>query len=342
MIGQAGGAIVSTESLAMQIKRKPLIAALAVAAVLGLAAWRLWGGSGADNTLYGDVEIREVDLAFNAEGRVATMDMQEGDRVKAGQLLGTLDDSTYASTLALAQAQEGQAKARLDLLLAGSRKEDIDRARAALDGAQATLVNAKASYARQESLIGRGATPQQTLDDARMALDSAQAAVDGDSAQLTELINGPRPQEIDEARAAYQQAQAQVALAQTNEDHTRLVAPVDGIIMTRVIEPGTVVLPSSNVYALANTAETWVRAFAPETMLGRVAPGTQVSITTDTAGSKLYHGVIGYVSPVAEFTPKTVETPDLRTQLVYRLRVRVTDADDGLRQGMPVTILLLP
>ncbi len=323
----------------MQARRKYILLVAAVAVII-LGGWWLLAPGGETNTLYGDVEIRQVDLAFNAEGRVSQMLCQEGDKVKAGQLLATLDDATYANALALAEARRDAAKAQLDLLLAGSRYEDIDRARAALDAAKAQLANAKASYARQQALIGRGATPQQTLDNARMALDSAQAQQDGAQAQLTELINGPRKQEIDAARAAYQEAEAQVALAQTGEDDTKLYAPVDGVVMTRVIEPGTVVLPTNTVYSLANTAETWVRAFAPETMLGRVAPGTKVTITTDTPGSKIYHGIIGYVSPVAEFTPKTVETPDLRTQLVYRFRVRVSDADDGLRQGMPVTVTL--
>ena len=323
----------------MKLKRKPVLlaASAAAAAVLG---WWLLAPGGETRRLYGDVEIRQVDLAFNAEGRVMQMPNQEGDKVKAGQLLATLDDATYANALALSEARRDAARAQLDLLLAGSRYEDIDHARAALASAQAQLAHAKVSYIRQQVLVGRGATPQQTLDDARMALDSAQAQVDGAQAQLTELINGPRKQEIDAARAQYQEAEAQVALAQTEESHTKLYSPVDGVVMTRVIEPGTVVLPSNTVYSIANTAETWVHAFAPETMLGRVAPGTKVTITGDTPGSKTYHGVIGYVSPMAEFTPKTVETPDLRTQLVYRFRVRVTDADDGLRQGMPVTVTL--
>jgi HlyD family secretion protein len=315
--------------------------ALGVAVLVGIGLGYWWyQAHEAGRQLYGDVEIREVDLAFNAEGRVATMSNQEGDRVKAGQLIATLDDGTYSSALDLAKAQQGQAQAKLDLLLAGSRFEDIDRARAALASAEAQLVNAQGSYNRQAGLVGRGATPQQTLDDAKAALDSAQAAVSSARAQLTELINGPRPQEIEAGRAALNEATAQVALAQTEENDTRLYAPVDGVIMTRVVEPGTVVLPSSTIYALANTSETWVRAFVPETMLGDVAPGTKVTITNDTKGAKPYHGVIGYVSPEAEFTPKTVETPDLRTQLVYRFRVRVTDADSGLRQGMPVTITL--
>jgi HlyD family secretion protein len=323
----------------LKLTRKQ-IGLAAGAAAIAVFGWWLLAPSGNGRTLYGDVEIRQVDLAFNAEGRVSQMLNQEGDKVKDGQLLAMLDDATYANALALSKAKRDAAKAQLDLLLAGSRYEDIDHARAALAAAQANLAHAKVSFIRQQSLVGRGATPQQTLDDARMALDAAQAQLDGAQAQLTELINGPRKQEIDAARAQYQEAQAQVALAQTEEDRTKLYSPVDGVIMTRVIEPGTVVLPSNTVYSIANTSETWVRAFTPETMLGRVAPGTKVTITEDTPGSKTYHGVIGYVSPMAEFTPKTVETPDLRTQLVYRFRVRVTDADDGLRQGMPVTVTL--
>ena len=322
----------------MQIKRSYAMAAAVLAVIIGGVWWWLASG-GPGNRLYGNVEIRQVDLAFNAQGRVATMNVQEGDKVKQGELLATLDDSTYSSLLALSTARREAASAQLDLLLAGSRYEDIDAARAALEAAKATLANAKISYARQLGLAGRGATPQQALDDARMALDSAQAQEDGAQARLTELINGPRKQDIDAARAQYQEAAAQVQLAQTQLNNTKLVAPVNGIIMTRVVEPGTVVEPSSVIYSMANTSETWVRAFAPETMLARVAPGTKVTMTVD-GSTKTYHGIIGYVSPVAEFTPKTVETPDLRTQLVYRFRVRVTDADDGLRQGMPVTIIL--
>jgi HlyD family secretion protein len=322
----------------MQINRRYALGAVALV-VLAAAGWWLFAPGGEGHQLYGNVEIRQVDLAFDAEGRVATMLVQEGDQVHSGELIATLDDATYANLLALAEARRDAAKAQLDVLLAGSRYEDIDHARAALAGAQAQLADAKGSYARQLGLQGRGATSQQTIDDARMALDSAQATVDAAKAQLTELVNGPRQQDIDAARAQYQGAQAQVALAQTEEGDTRLSAPVDGIIMTRVIEPGTVVQPASVIYSMANTSETWVRAFAPETMLARVAPGTKVTMTID-GSVKTYYGVIGYVSPVAEFTPKTVETPDLRTQLVYRFRVRVTDADEGLRQGMPVTVTL--
>jgi HlyD family secretion protein len=172
-----------------------------------------------------------------------------------------------------------------------------------------------------------------------MAMDAGRARLDQMQAALTAAVNGPRPQDIAAARAQLQAAEATVDLARTQLARTRLIAPANGTIMTRVIEPGTVVLPAANVYSMALDDEVWVRAFAPEPLLPRVAPGTEVTIDPDgTAGN--YRGRIGYVSPAAEFTPKTVETPELRTQLVYRLRVRVENPDDGIRQGMPVTIRL--
>lgn len=178
------------------------------------------------------------------------------------------------------------------------------------------------------------------MDDARRTFDTAQAQVALTQAQLDEAVNGPRVEDIAAARAQLRESEAALDLARTQLDRTVLKAPSDGIVMTRVIEPGTVVLPGSTVYSVAITGEVWVRAFVPEPMLSRVAPGTTVLVFTDGRPNQPYHGRIGYVSPAAEFTPKTVETPELRTQLVYRIRVRIIDPDSGIRQGQPVTIRL--
>jgi membrane fusion protein YbhG len=172
-----------------------------------------------------------------------------------------------------------------------------------------------------------------------MALDSARAKIDQMQAALTEAVNGPRPQDIAAARAQLRAAESTVDLARTQLSHTKLIAPANGTIMTRVIEPGTVVLPGANVYSMSLDDEVWVRSFAPEPLLPRLAPGTEVTLAID-GDRRTYRGRIGYVSPAAEFTPKTVETPELRTQLVYRLRIRIENPDDGLRQGMPITIRL--
>ena len=320
---------------------KRILILIALLAVLGGGGWVLsqrLAGQPDLNTLYGNVEIRQVDLSFNAEGTVTLMPKREGDRVRQGETIAELDAATYRSAAALAEARRDAAKAQLDLLLAGTRAEQIDQARASLAAAQATLANAEATFARQRELAAHAASSQQQLDDARMALDGARARLAQTQAALAEAVNGPRAEDIAASRANLRAAEATVDLAHTQLGHAVLTAPAIGTVMTRVLEPGTVVLPGAAVYSMALDDEVWVRAFAPEPLLARVAPGTEVTISTDSQRS--YRGRIGYVSPAAEFTPKAVETPELRTQLVYRLRVRVEAPDNGLRQGMPVTIRL--
>ena len=289
-------------------------------------------------TLYGNVEIRQVDLAFNAEGRVTAMARREGDAVHTGDALAELDDATYRDLYELAQARREQARANLAVLLAGTRVEDIDQARARVASAEANVTHAEALYARQADLVKRNATSRQDYDDSRLGLEAGRAQLAQLRAALAEAVAGPRIEDIDAKRAALRASEAEVALAAETLSRTRLLAPADGVVMTRVIEPGTVVLPSAPVYSMAIAGEVWVRAFVPEPLLGLAAPGSEVRVRTD--GGRSYAGRIGYLSPVAEFTPKTVETPELRTQLVYRLRIRVEAPDDGLRQGMPVTIAL--
>jgi membrane fusion protein YbhG len=316
------------------------VAALVILAGAGWFVVQRLGPASPDGTLYGNVEIRQVDLAFNSEGTVTAMHKREGDPAATGEALAMLDDATYRSGVTLAEARRDAAKAQLDKLLNGTRPEEIAQARANLANARAMLANAQVSYNRQTGPAARNATTQQLVDDAKRALDSAQAQVALTQAQLDQAVNGPRVEDIAAARAQLRQSEAAFDLARTQLDRTVLKAPSDGIVMTRVIEPGTVVLPSSTVYSVAITGEVWIRAFVPEPLLARVAPGTEVRVFTDGRPAQPYRGRIGYVSPTAEFTPKTVETPELRTQLVYRVRVRITDPDSGIRQGQPVTIRL--
>jgi HlyD family secretion protein len=320
---------------------KRIIQVVLALAVLGGGGWMLAQRLTAapdPGTLYGNVDIRQVDLSFEVAGKVIAMPVHEGDRVTTGQAVAEIDPANYQHAVALAQGRRDAASAQLDELLAGTRPEEIDQARANYAGAQASLADAQATFARQKDLAARNVSSQQQLDDARMALDSAVAKVAQTKAAMTEAINGPRPQDIEAGRANLHAADATLDLAQTQLAHTSLIAPCAGTVMTRVIEPGTVVLPAAAVYSVAIDGEVWVRAFAPEPLLGRLAPDAPVTVVTD--GGHSYRGRIGYVSPAAEFTPKTVETPELRTQLVYRLRVRVENPDQALRQGMPVTIHL--
>ncbi len=322
--------------------KRGLIVAVAIL-VLGGAGWFAWSylGPGASpDQLFGNVEIRQVDLAFNSEGAVMMMSKREGDPVHAGETIATLDPATYQSAVTLSQARRDAAQGELTKLLNGNRPEDIQQARANVANAKAMLANAQVTLQRQQALVTTNVVSHQAVDDAQRAQDIAIAQVSLSQAALAEMLNGPRTEDIDIARAQLRQSEAALALAQTELARTVLHAPSDGVVMTRVIEPGTVVMPTSVIYSVAITSEVWVRAFVPETMLAQVSPNRVVRVFTDGRPDRPYEGRIGYVSPTAEFTPKTVETPELRTQLVYRIRIRLTAPDDGIRQGQPVTIEL--
>src|SRR5208282_2889326 len=196
------------------MRRAILVIVLLVVAVgIGVLVVRRLANEAPSGTLFGNVEIRQVDLSFNAEGAVIAMPKREGDRVRAGEVIAELDPATYQSAAALAEARRDAAKAQLDELLAGTRGEDIDQARANLAAAQASLADAQVTFERQKNLAERNATTQQLLDDARMVLDSGRAKVAQTQAALTEAINGPRVQDIDAGRANLRAAEATLELS---------------------------------------------------------------------------------------------------------------------------------
>jgi len=316
------------------------LATVLVLAAVGAVAWLAMPRANpapVPGVLFGRVELRQLDLAFNEAGTVRAMALHPGDSVHAGALVAELDDSTYVNAQALAVAQRDAAQAKLDLLLAGTRPEEIARARANVANVQATVSRAEATFSRQEDLFNRKVASQQAYDDALMTRDSARAALAQYQAALAELIAGPLPLEVATARAELRAAEASVRLAEVQLGHDKLFAPVDGVVMARATEPGTAVRPGAAVYSMAISGEVWVQAFAPEAMLGRIAPDTEVPIS-DNAGHA-WRGRIGTVFPVVEFSSTAADQP---AQPVYRLRIRVENPDATLRQGMPVTITLSP
>ncbi len=323
-------------------KRALIIAAVLAALALGGGGWfylRGGGGEGADQlTLYGDVDIREAQPAFNDNGPIATIPVQEGARVKSGDLLATLDDTRYAAALAQAKGQMENLRQALAKLVAGSRPEEIAQATATMDALQTTYMNDEATYKRFADLAASNAGTVQQRDDAKAAFESVRQQYEAARQAYVLAVEGPRVEDVAAARAAYQAAQAAVALAQRQFDDTRLYAPSDGVVEDRILEPGDMASPATPVLTIALLNPLWVRAYAPENELGRIRLGMKAGVTADSYPGRAYEGWIGYVSPTAEFTPKTVETPELRTALVYQLRVYVCDARSELRLGMSATV----
>lgn len=275
------------------MKKKIILLILLIFIVAGLILHTHFAKKKDPNVLelFGNIEIRQVDLGFRVEGKIAKMLVEEGDAVKKGQLLGNLEDTNYKST--------------------------YEKNLADIKALTATSTNASQQYERNIPLCKDGTTSKQDCDTLLNNKNSSKAALDAS------IAAGKG--------------------AKKNLDDTKVYAPDDGVIMTRIQEPGAVVEPSQPIYTMAKTKPVWVRAYISEPNLANVKYGMEVNVYTDTinpqTGKKReYKGQVGYISPVAEFTPKTVQTEDLRTDLVYRIRVYIYDIDEYLRQGMPVTI----
>lgn len=326
----------------MARRRAPIAVALALAAAAGVG-WLVFRRVHAPNadalTLYGNVDIREVDVGFRVQGRLVQVAVDEGDRVGRGERLAHLDDEPYREARAVADARVQRATAQLDELLAGTRPEEVQRARARVRQALASFEDAERDLVRQRRLSPPLATTQDALDAAVARRDEAAAALSSARSALALAIEGPRREDIDAARAELAAAIAERDEAETRVADTVLDAPNDATVLTRIREPGSIVGAGEPVYTLSLRDPVYVRAYVSEPDLGKLSPGARVTVTTDSS-KKAYHGTIGFISPRAEFTPKSVETTELRTDLVYRLRIIVRDADEGLRQGMPVTVKL--
>jgi HlyD family secretion protein len=287
--------------------------------------------------LYGNVDIREVELSFRVPGRLTEVAFDEGDAVKAGTTVARLDPVPYELALAAADARVAAAEANLAKLKAGPRPQEIQQARAQVREAEASYRAAQRDLERQLGLEGAGAASQKTLDAARARADEAAAHLVTARETLALAEEGYRAEDIAAAEAELSAARAQRDEKRTQLEDATLAAPSDGTVIVRAREPGTMLAIGSPVYTLSLDNPVYVRAYVAETDLGRVAPGTKVTITTDSS-DKSYRGQVGFVSPRAEFTPRSVETTELRTDLVYRVRIVVEDPDAALRQGMPVTI----
>lgn len=288
--------------------------------------------------LHGNVDVRQVELSFKVEGRIARLAVDEGDPVEPGQVLANLERVYFEDDLRLARARRDAQAATLLRLENGSRPEEIARARATVARQQASLDQSRLDFERNRKLAGRVAVSRQEMERASSDLrrDEAEHEAAQQDLRLAEL--GPRAEDVAAARAQLVYEEASVAQAERRCADATLVAPGQGVILTRARETGAIVKPGESVLTLTLAAPVWVRTYVPEPQLGTVRPGMAVEVVTDGIPRRTYVGRVGYISPMAEFTPKAVETPELRTQLVYRTRIVIDHADGGLRQGMPVTV----
>ncbi len=336
---------VETSSSTKSITRVVVIGLLIAVAggVAGLLWWRAHRHQAPQPLmLYGNIDLRQVDLSFNGSERIAAILVQEGARVRQGQVVARLDTRRLDPQVAQAEAQVAAQQQVVARLHHGSRPEEIAQARANVAAAHADAANARQQYARLASLSTERAVSQQDVDNAAAVRDMDDAKVAVDQSALDLAVIGPRTEDIAQAEAQLRANTAQLALLRQQLQDAQLVAPVDATVRTRIMEPGEMASPEKPVFSLAITNPKWVQAYVTEPDLGRVHLGMPASIRVDSYPDRRFAGWIGFVSPVAEFTPKAVETEQLRPSLVYEVRVFVTDTSDALRLGMPATVSLSP
>ena len=290
--------------------------------------------------IYGTVDIRDVSLAFSEQERIIEVLVEEGDRVKAGQVLARLKSDRLEALIAEVKAQIEAQKEVVKRLRSGSRRQEMEQARAEVEAARITVDNSVQILTRLEKTSGSGATSEQDLDNARsqVMMERAQLSVRENALNLA--LEGPRPEDIAAAEFRLESLQANLALLTIRLDDMILRASADGIIQSRILEPGEMAGPNRPVFTLALNNPKWIRAYIPEPELGRIRLGMKARVLNDSFPGQPLEGWVGFISPVAEFTPRTVQTEELRTKLVYETRVFVNDSQDQLRLGMPVTVFL--
>lgn len=370
-----------------------VLAAVAALGLGGCFAWPLFEfEETGDIRVSGNIEVTEAELGFKIPGRLEARLVSEGDPVEAGQVVARLESKDQELQVGQARAQLRQAKAvlaeleagarsqeiqaaaaqvelakaRLAELEAGSREQEIEAVRSEVQGLKAERDRVAKDWQRAQELHTQGAISEQRLDQAETAwevakeklqgaqeklalyiegprteqIQQAKAALRQAEEQYALVVEGPRAEKIEQARAAVQAAEEQLALAEQYLTYTQLKAPFDGVVLSDSAEPGEYLNPGAPVVNLGKLAEPWLRAFVNETHLGRVKLGARAGVTTDSYPGKVYEGRLAFIADTAEFTPKTVQTEDERVKLMYRIKIVLDSPDGELKPGMPADAVI--
>ncbi len=274
----------------------------------------------------GTIESTEVTVSAKVGGQVLKLLVDEGSNVKAGDTLTLLDRSDWEIQLDQAKANVAAAEAQYKLAVQGAREEDITQA-------EATLRNAEDDLNRTEGLFKEGSITQKQLDDARTRQILAKQNYD-------KLKRGSRPEEIDAARARRDQAVAQVKAIKKKIDDSFVVAPINGVITQKAIEEGEVVMPNASLFRISRLDKVHLIIYVSEEELARVKLGQDAKVYIDAEPKKAFSGKVIYISSIAEFTPKNVQTKEDRTKLVFGVKIEILNPEQTLKPGMPADAVI--
>lgn len=299
----------------------------------GYFGWQQFAGNGLPEGIAegnGRIEATEIDVSAKSGGRISDIPVNDGDFVKAGDVVARMDVMQI-------EAQHRQAEAQLKRAVIGidvansvvTQREAAKKAAAAVVAQRQVQRNAaQARLARSEQLAKTSTISQQVLDDDRASALGAEAVLNAalaDQAAADAAIGSAKAQVVD-AEAAVDAAKAaiEVIVAQIND--ATLTAPRDGRIQYRIAQPGEVVSAGGRVVDLVDLGDVYMTFFLPTAQAGRVAIGTEVRIILDAAPQLIIPATVSFVSDVAQFTPKTVETEEERQKLTFRIKARIPPA----------------
>jgi len=291
--------------------------------------------------LSGTIEVTSVELSFKVPGKMQQRLVDEGETVKAGQIVARLEDTELKDERSARLAEQRAAQAGLADIKAGNRREEIAQGEAILTRMKAEADRSAKDAARMETLFRREVIPQRDLDTARAARDASAAAVREAEDRLRLLKIGARPDAIKERQARAEAAGAMLSLAEERLAQSILKSPLDGVVLAKHAESGEMLAAGAPVVTVGKLDEVWVRAFIPEYEVGLVKLGQKAQITVDTWPGRHFDGRVSFISPQAEFTPKNVQTEKERVKLVYRIKITIPNPKQELKPGMPADVLIL-
>jgi HlyD family secretion protein len=289
----------------------------------------------------GNIEVTDAEVSFKIPGRVEQRLVDEGEMVQKGACVAALETVDLAAEVAMREAELLAAQSNLAELEAGSRPEEIEAAKARLASAKADNERLESDFRSGQQLLEKTVISEEDFIHRKGLFEAAAARMREAGEQLKLVQQGPRKEQIDQARARVEQAKAALTLAQTRLGYAKLVSPLSGVVLSKNVEPGEYVAPGTPVVTVGELEKPWLRAYINETDLGRVKLGQRVLVTTDTYPGKKYEGTLSFIASQAEFTPKNVQTQKERVKLVYRIKVTIPNPKLELKPGMPADAEIL-
>jgi len=314
-----------------------VIAAAVIVAVIVVMSF-VRGRDDGTMKLSGNVEVTECNVGFKVAGKIRALKVDEGARVKEGDLIAELSSGDVKALVDQNRAALEEARVKLAELKAGSRRQEIGKARADSASLEAELVKARKDFERAGILYENGAISASRFDAAKSAYETRLGQLKSARQQQSLVEEGPRREDIRAAELRVKQLEALVANTEEKLADTRLYAPISGVVFRKNVELGEIVQPGAAVFTIGDLDRPWVKVYVKEDKLALVKLGQKARITVDTYKDRSYEGTVTFISSDAEFTPKNVQTQEERVKLVFGVKVTVTNRDQELKAGMPADV----